>query len=258
MRLGVIDWGIGGMGLVAALGPDRDVTYLSDAGVTPYGLMEADALSARLSDLCGFLVSEGVERVALACNAASSVLAQVRAPVPVDGVLVAGITASLRESGTIGVIGGRQTIRSDVYGRALRTAGRRVVQRVAQPLSALVERGVVSGPTVEDAVVEIFDALGSVDVLLMGCTHYPALSSIFSRLRPGWVLVDPVAELAGALRPVVGPGRLRTFTSGDPGATRFSAFNAWGVDSGEVVRFRLPPASRSSGRPGSTVRRSGR
>ena len=50
--LGIVDWGIGGVGLVRALdrlAPGLPLLYWSDTGVTPYGQMRVDELTARLS-----------------------------------------------------------------------------------------------------------------------------------------------------------------------------------------------------------------
>ena len=75
--LGIVDWGIGGVGLVSALdrlAPGLPVLYWSDAGATPYGRMGVDELADRLMHVVAALAERGATEVVLACNAASTVV----------------------------------------------------------------------------------------------------------------------------------------------------------------------------------------
>lgn len=243
--LGVLDWGIGGLGLVAALrarGHRTPVAYLSDAGFPPYGTVPAAVLRDRIQSLGERLVAEGCSAFVLACNAASTVRAELDLPVPVHGVIAAGIRAALEGPGRIGVVGGLRTVESGLHACALRAAGREVRAAVAQPWSALVERGCLEGAEVEAAVDAVLEELGTVERLLLACTHYPALSPLLARRLPGVVLVDPVEtvvsdlEAAGLLG---GEGLLQVRTSGDAGATVTGARRAWRLHLGEVGRLDL-------------------
>ena len=56
--LGIVDWGIGGIGLLSALdrvAPGLPVLYWSDAGATPYGRMGVDELTDRLTTVVAAL-----------------------------------------------------------------------------------------------------------------------------------------------------------------------------------------------------------
>lgn len=229
--IGVLDWGVGGLGLVRALSDQTpDVLYVSDAGTVPYGRQAPAALARRVEQVAAFLAGQGAERVIVACNAASTVLGQVHAPVPVDGVIAPGIRAALQVPGRLGVLGGVRTIRSHAYGRALRAHGRLVRERVAQPLSALVEAGQLDGPGVHAAVRRVLRPMGRLDALVLACTHYPALRPVFAQLRPDLSCIDPVDQLVRELGAVTGGGTLRVWTSGAPQATVQSARAAWGLD----------------------------
>jgi glutamate racemase len=94
---------------------------------------------------------------------------------------------------SFGVVGGKRTIASQVYRRGLAIAGRQVIQRVAQPLSALVERGEVDGPEVRAAIARIFAPLRRVDALVLACTHYTALLPPIRALLPATRIIDPTA-----------------------------------------------------------------
>lgn len=234
MTIAVVDWGVGGMGFVSAVGAGHDILYVSDSGQPPYGTLPAARLAERLSALSVWLAEQGAAEILFACNAASTVLDQVRSPVPISGTIEAGLALVAKTPGTIGVIGGQRTIAADVYGAPLRAAGRVVRQQAAQPLSALVERGLIDGPEVDAAIERVLAPLGEVDALLLACTHYPALGSIFQRLRPGWVLLDPISLLVQRVRPP--RGTLRAWTTGDPVDLRYNTVRCWGFDPGPTQR----------------------
>jgi glutamate racemase len=230
VTLGVLDWGIGGFGLVSRLPPDAALCYLSDAGAPPYGTLDTEALCDRVAGGMRFLAAHGATHIVLACNAASSILDTLTArPVPVTGILDAGTRLALAApGGTIGVTGGERTLAAGHHARALAAAGRLVRLASGQPLSALVEAGQLHGPTVEAEVQHVLDRLGPVDALLLACTHYPALSGVFQALRPGLPLLDPVDALLETL-PATAAGVRRAWTTGDPVQTAWAAERVWGV-----------------------------
>jgi len=283
MSLALLDWGIGGLGFYRAFKerlPDVPVVYLSDTGFEPYGLVPGPALRRRLALTAGWLAGAGAKRLVVACNAMSTVL-----PAPpwltelgfeqVCGVIDGGVAATL-EAGvrTVGVIGGRRTVRSGCYARPLRAAGLVVRQRVAQPLSGLIEAGMVASPDFAAESARIVAPLAEVDALVLGCTHYAAAADRLRALAGAARLVDPAAE---TLERVVlgwygvaasGDGRGgraaergrgadssagsstirssvecssadRFFTTGDPTAMARAARLAFGVELPAVERVRL-------------------
>ena len=239
--LAILDWGIGGTGLAAALvatHPRAAFVYVSDAGFTPYGKVPAHALARRLRAIAAALAERGVEHLVLACNAASTVADAVRAAgtLTVTDVVTHGVALVVSSPARrIGVVGGARTIRSGIFRRALVAAGRDVVQRVAQPLSARVEAGELSGAAVEADVARVVAPLRTADALLLACTHYPALAPVFRAQLPGVTLLDPVERLATALRDAgLRDGARVVLTTGDADATRRSAARAFGWDPGSV------------------------
>lgn len=249
--LGVLDWGIGGLDVVAKLraaGVMRPIVYLSDAGAVPYGKQSDTDLTHRVQSLVVALADHGCDEVVIGCNAASTVISRLHAP-PVErvlGVIDAGIEATLRAGvRRVVVLAGKRTVESGHYGAALRPKGIEVTEVVAQPLSALVERGVVSGPLLESTVEQIVSPVRDATAIVSACTHYlaalPALRAAFPCLR---TVIDPaqaLAELDFGPTPA-GDRPDRYWTTGDPAASRRAALAAFGFDAPfEPAGTQFPP-----------------
>ncbi len=246
-RLGFLDWGIGGLGIFQAFRrcrPEVPVFYWSDTGATPYGRLPAPQLTARVRRVLRAMVGQGVTHAVVACNAASTILPGLGdVGIPVMGVIEPAIAmVSPALEGILGVVGGARTIRSGVYRRALVTPRRRVVQRIAQPLSAHIEAGRAGTPAFEDDLRRIVGPLARADAILLACTHYPSAAAAFRRLAPGASLLDPaeavVEMLIARWRLPRGRGD-RFVTTGRPGEMRRAARAAWGIELG-----RLPQKAR--------------
>jgi glutamate racemase len=244
-RLGILDWGIGGLDLflrLRAAGSRCDVLYWSDSGAPPYGTLPGPVLVDRVAAVIERLADEGCERVVVACNAASTVLPdpELQRRVAARGCAVVGVIEPAvaavlrRELPAVAVIGGRRTIESRAYAEPLTAAGVRVAQTIAQPLSALVERGLTDGPEVEACLAEILEPLRDTEHLVVACTHYvaalPAIRGFLPRLR---TVVDPAEEtlawLAARWGLHGGGGRDRFVTTGSAAAMREAAELAFGV-----------------------------
>ncbi len=253
----MLDWGIGGLDVVAKLraaGMRRPIVYLSDAGAPPYGTQTDAALARRVRALVLALAGHGCDEVVLACNAASTVLgALTDLPVRrVVGVIEPGIHATLRAGvQDVLVLGGRRTIDSGVYGNALRPRGIRVTEIIAQPLSALIERGLVRGPEVESTLAQILASVRDASALVSACTHYlaalPALEAALPHLTriidPAQALVDLYFDPVSAAPTASIPDRY--WTTGDPSASRRAALAAFGFDAAfEPAGTQIPAPPR--------------
>jgi len=237
-RLGIVDWGIGGISvyklLKEKLGP-LPVIYFSDTGVTPYGRMTRPELVSRLNVVIGFLKSEGVTHLALGCNAASTVIGLIEPNgLKVEGMIASGVAAAIKRKPTrLGLIGGRRTVLSGVYRSAFAAHGYKIEQRIAQPLSSVIESGDTGSQKLRTQAKHILSPIKNCSHILLACTHYPAISNVLKEsVSEKTVLIDPASELVAR----IGKWTLSTaggkdvfLTSGDPAAMRIAAKNAFGV-----------------------------
>ena len=234
--LGIIDWGIGGIGVYKALKasrPDASVIYFSDTGVTPYGKMAPDDLVERLDRVIAFVKSQGVTHLIIGCNAASTAIPRIDPQgLKIEGVIDSAVEATARlKPKRLGLIGGKRTVVSGVYRRAFADRGIEVDQRVAQPLSALIEAGDLSSDTLRNECRRILSPIKNSSHLLLACTHYPAIRDVIREFVLPWtVIIDPAAELVRrTARWQFDAGENdRFFTSGDPTQMKRAARLAFG------------------------------
>jgi len=178
---------------------ETPIIYFSDSGEIPYGKLSKEALRARLVKVFRFLKARGASEIIVACHSASSVVLPTdRNVTGLRGQTIKAVTK--RKPKSIGIIGGGRTIRSGYYRTQLNKAGIKTQQRVAQPLSILIERGELEGAAVEKAVAKIVKPLSGCDSILLACTHYPVLSGVIAKFAPHSKLIDPVEELYKSVR----------------------------------------------------------
>jgi glutamate racemase len=237
--LGVLDWGVGGLFALrhaVTLEPDLDVLYLSDSGATPYGLQSRAQLNRSVGVALGRLADSGATHLLVACHSASTVLGDLRGvAVPVIGMIDGGCVAA--DATDVAVIGGARTVRSGAWRAALLASGRRVRQRIAQPLSAHVEAGRSSDPRCLHDLHSILRPVADAGTLVLACTHYQALVPAIQQIMPNAQLVDPAYAAVQSLPLRPGRGHRQFFTTGSPQILSAFARSGLGWDVGDVARW---------------------
>jgi glutamate racemase len=231
--IGVFDSGVGGLTVAHALLealPSEDLLYLGDTGRQPYGTKSAETVTRYSLENVDFLLARDVKLIVVACNSASAVALEAvreRAGVPVVGVIEPGAQAAVARSRSrrVGVIGTEATIGAGAYSRALHRLdpGLELFTRACPLLVPLAEEGWTEGD-VALAVARVYLASlvrSGIDVLILGCTHYPLLAGVLGEVMgPAVTLVDSAEETARAVAGVLaGHGLART--SGPGGASFF-------------------------------------
>ncbi len=192
MKIGILDWGIGGIDFMLRLRKISkvDIIYFSDTGFAPYGKVPENELKDRVNQVCGFLEKENCEKIIVACNAASTVINETENR---WGVISAGIDEVVRKKVIqIGLVGGKRTVDSCIYKNELEKRGIKVNQVIAQPLSALIENGMLEGDEIEKEIAMIFSKLKGEEHILLACTHYIAIEKAIKSFLPHVQLINPV------------------------------------------------------------------
>lgn len=161
----------------------------------------------------------------MACNALSTVVESEEEIITI-ATAVKGLVNQYRDE-KVAIIGGVRTIESGIYDLGFE----KHVFGIAQPLSALVEKGVIEGAAVEGEIRKILDPIQDVRKIIMACTHYPVLIPVFAKLYPDIEFIDPVSELLKDLpKELSGENTSKFFTSGDMQEMLGSVQKCWDLN----------------------------
>ena len=192
--IGVFDSGLGGLTAVKELHrllPNEDIIYLGDTGRVPYGSRSRETIIKYAQQDIDFLLTKDIKLVLAACGTVSSTLPKEisgKLPVPYADIVqpAAQQACALTSGGRIGVVGTNATLRSNAFGKAIRSI-RADVRVFGNPCPLLVHQMYLE-PLMREKI----------DTLILGCTHYPLLYDIFNWLLGYQVtLIDPGRCAAG-------------------------------------------------------------
>jgi glutamate racemase len=207
--IGVFDSGVGGLTVLAEIRdrlPFEHTVYFGDTARVPYGVRDLAEVRGFAFEIINYLVGLNVKLVVVACNTATAAaleVAQAEFDVPVVGVIEPGARAAVLEtrSRRVGVLATESTVTSGAYRRAVRNldAGVEVYEQSAPRFVPLIERGIVDGPelatTAQGYLVPLKEQ--RVDVVILGCTHYPLISAPINRiLGPEVRLISSAGQTA--------------------------------------------------------------
>jgi glutamate racemase len=215
--LGVFDSGLGGLTVVRALRaalPHEDIVYLGDTARVPYGTKGPSTVTRYALACATHLVGRHVKAIVIACNTVSAVATErlrVELDLPVLGVIEPGARAAARATrfGKVGVLATAGTIASGAYPRALAACSTRIESfaEAAPLLVPLAEEGWTTGDVPRLAVRRYLEPLAraGVDVVVLGCTHYPLLFDAIEREAKDMIgehvtILDSAHAVAGEVR----------------------------------------------------------
>ncbi len=207
--IGIFDSGLGGLTCVKKVMeilPGEDIIYFGDTGRVPYGTRSAETVIKYVRQNIRFLETFDIKYIIIACGTASSAalpMIQDEWNIPIAGVLEPTCRAAVAatKNGKIGVLGTQGTIRSGKYQETIQGihSGIQVFNQACPMFVPLVENGYLESEATELIAKEYLLPLRDegVDTLVLGCTHYPLLTPVISRIMgDGVTLINAGAETA--------------------------------------------------------------
>lgn len=194
--VGIFDSGVGGLSIARCIRdrlPHENLLYIADSKHAPYGDKDQSYILQRCTRLIAFMQSQGAKAVVVACNTATvATISQLRQQfsLPIIGVEPAIKPAvSMSKSRKVGLLVTQRTANSESF-HALVARYRADVEVFVQPCPGLVERverGETTGPQVEQLLSHYIEPMlqQGVDILVLGCTHYPFLLPAMIRVTNG-------------------------------------------------------------------------
>jgi glutamate racemase len=191
MKAGVFDSGVGGLSVVKSLLEYQvfeNIIYYGDTARVPYGTKDKNTILRYLYEALEYFKNYDIDILIIACNTASAyALDELKkiATIPVVGVIDSGILAvnsKIKDkNANILVIGTKATIDSNLYEKGLKKNNFKNIISIPTPLFVpIVEENILDGDIVNSALKHYFSNLKNINVVILGCTHFPLLKDKIS------------------------------------------------------------------------------
>jgi glutamate racemase len=213
--IGIFDSGIGGLTVAHAIKnllPLENMIYFGDTAHLPYGDKSEAAIQAYSIKIADILLKKGCKVIVIACNSASSAAYEllkeyVRKDTQIINVIDPMVALVAREypNGSIGLIGTKRTVQSDVYQRKIKESGKKtVIHSLATPLLApMIEEGFFNNQISHEIIAQYLSdpILQNIDALILACTHYPLIKKEIGQYYHGKMkILDSSEIVAEALK----------------------------------------------------------
>lgn len=205
--IGVFDSGYGGLTILKEMRerlPEYDFLYLGDNARAPYGTRSFDVVYEFTLEAVEELFSRGCELVILACNTASAkalrTIQQNDLPKLAPNKRVLGvirpsteIIGELTRSGKVGVLATEGTVKSNSYVIEIGkfSPGTKVYQQACPLWVPLIENNkyktAAGRAFIQEDVLNLLAQDPDMDVLILGCTHYPIVQDFIASIVPDHV-----------------------------------------------------------------------
>lgn len=213
--IGVFDSGYGGLTVLKEIVnrlPQYDYIYLGDNARAPYGNRSFDTVYHYTLECVKWFFDQGCTLVILACNTASAKalrtiqqndLPKIARDKRVLGVIrpTAEIVGTFSETGSVGVLATNGTVASESYPMEI---GKffpelKVFQEACPMWVPLAENNEHSGHGADFFIKKnlhnLFEKGENIDVVLLGCTHYPLLKEKIEEYLPVGVKLVSQGEI---------------------------------------------------------------
>jgi len=214
--IGILDSGVGGLTVLGEIVrelPDESFLYIGDSKNTPYGPKSPEEIYLLAKRLVEFLLAKHVKLIVVACNVITvSCLDQLRndyTEVPIIGTVpVIKTAAQISKAKHIGILSTTGTAKSDYQKHLIEefSNGCIVFNYGTDKLVPLIEQGKVESAEMATVLQEVLKPFSKeyIDVLALGCTHFPFLKKQMEQiLGPDVKLLDSGGAIARQVRRVL-------------------------------------------------------
>ena len=153
--------------------------------------------------------------IVIACNTVSAtcidVLKSKYPDIPIVGIIEPAaqtISQVCGASNKIGVIGTKVTIASGEYRRAIMELNPHlsVFEKACPAFVPLIEEGIIQNDIMDLTIEYYMDDFileNRIDTVVLGCTHYPLLTSNIRRMYPNLKIINPSEIVTGSIEKIL-------------------------------------------------------
>jgi len=207
--IGIFDSGMGGLTVAKTITqqmPNENIVYFGDTAHTPWGDKSTAAIQAYCIKICDVLLQHHCKLIVIACHTASTAAYELVAEYVGKKATVINVVypviKHVQENHTnkkIGLIGTKQTIRSNTYKKRLERLNQNIeFASLATPLLVpLIEEG-FGEREVTNTIIEEYlrhPNLENIKALILGCTHYPLLKPTIQNFYKNTVDIIDASEM---------------------------------------------------------------
>ena len=181
MRIGIFDSGIGGLNVLQELinkYPHNHYIYYGDTKHVPYGDKSFEELRELSTHIMDFLKAKKVDLIIIACGTISSNCYQFlkeKYNLPLYDIITPTINyVNSSDYMKIGVIGTTKTIESGIF---VKKINKTVLSHATPLLVPMIESNNINNKIIAKSIEPLKK---NIDVLILGCTHYPCLANEIS------------------------------------------------------------------------------
>ena len=187
--IGIMDSGLGGLTIwraISRLLPSESTIYVGDHQFLPYSRKSTPVIRGRVKLVLDYFRKRKVKLAVIACNTATVVgidyYRRLFPGLPIVGVVpVVKTAASVTQKKRFAVLSTALTARSSYQKKLIGSFARdcTVYNVGCTNLVSLIEEGRISGKQIQRELTKILTPLlaDGVDVVALGCTHYPFLQN---------------------------------------------------------------------------------
>ncbi len=201
------DSGVGGLTVYARLKeilPMEDYIYYGDTKHMPYGEKTKEELLEYADKIFDFFIKKDAKAVVMACNTTSSVIydtikdkynIKIYPLIQSVSRSIAGLPIK-----KLGVFATPATVNSNAYKKELQkyNPNIEVIQIACREWVRIVEENKINHPESITLVKKNFDDMMShnPEKIILGCTHFPYLTDIFTKFVSKHIFIDPSTYFA--------------------------------------------------------------
>ena len=218
--IGIFDSGIGGTSIfkeIHALLPYENCIYLADSRNAPYGNKSEEVILQLSIKNTEHLLNQGCKIIVVACNTATTnAISYLRAnyTVPFIGIEPAIKPAALSsQTKAVGILATKGTLRSALFHKTtdLYAKGIKVIEQIGEGIVPLIETGQLESDQMKSLLDIYLEPMlkANIDYLVLGCTHYPYLIPMLSKMLPKHIkIIDSGLAVAKQTQAVLASNNL--------------------------------------------------
>lgn len=212
--IGFFDSGIGGLTCIPYIMnnmPNERIIFFGDTARTPYGSKNIETIREFTMQIASFLKRKDVKMIVIACNTVSatclSMLRDKFNDIPIIGVISPTskvISQECSAKDNIGVIATKVTVKTGAYENKIHNynSDLKVFSKACPAFVPLIEEGIIDNEIMDLTIKYYLDDFikeNNINVLVLGCTHYPLLKKRIKDIYPNLRIISSSQEVATAV-----------------------------------------------------------